>query len=54
VVGGSSGTPDGSGGSNNGTSSGNGGKDFALPVLDAAKVVASVVFAGALAIAASP
>ena len=50
---GSSGTPGGSGSNNNGTSGGNGGKDFALPMLDAAKVVASVVFAGALAIAAS-
>jgi len=53
LPGGSSGTPGGSGSNNSGTSGGNGGKDFALPMLDAAKVVASVVFAGALAIAAS-
>jgi len=54
LPGGSSGTPGGSGSNNNGTNGGSsGGKDFALPMLDAAKVVASVVFAGALAIAAS-
>ena len=53
LPGGSSGTPGGSGSNNNSTSGGNGGKDFALSMLDAAKVVASVVFAGALAIAAS-
>ena len=50
--GGSSRTPSGSGSNNNGTSGGSGGKEFALPMLDVAKVIVLVVFAGALAIAA--
>jgi len=48
LPGGSSGTPGGSSGNNGG----NGGKCFVLPMFDAVKVVASVVFAGALAVAA--